>query len=131
MSANQTPIHPKSIRHGVVAIAPANANRDGTGTVGTLITAGTDGTLISVIMIKATVTTNAGLIRIFVHDGSAFFLVGEVAVDAITASATVAAFEPTWTPPGTEGLMLPSGYSIRVSTEKAETFHVHCEGGDF
>lgn len=136
MAANTHPIFVLKPRCGVVRFSTANTNRDGTGTVATLFTAATlatDGSVGSVVervRVKGTVTTTAGMIRLFVHDGSNFFLVGELTVDAITVSASVAAWEEDWTPPG-GALQLPSGYSLRVSTHNAEQFDAVAIGGDY
>ena len=114
---------------GRVAISTANANRDGTGTVGTVLTAGAQGTLIELIRVIALGTTTAGMIRLFIHDGSAFWFYAEIPVTAVTPSATVVAFAAEYQP--TTPLVLPSGYSLRAATEKAESFHVTAVGGEF
>lgn len=112
-----------------VAVATANANRDGTGVVATLYTAPVNGARIDEITIKASVTTTAGMIRLFLHDGATYFLWREVPVTAIVASATVAAFETILSG---LGLILENGWSIRVSTQNAESHNVIItRGGDF
>lgn len=117
-------------RADCVAIATANANRDGTGTIGTVITAGASGTRIERVNIKATVTTTAGMVRLYIHNGTSYFLFKEVLVSAIVPSATVAAFESSVTFGTVTPLWLPSGYSLRASTEKAENFNITAIGGD-
>lgn len=115
---------------GIGAIATANANRDGTGTIGTIWSAGSNGGRIDYVFIKATVTTTAGTVRLYVYEGSTYTLIAEVLVSAITASATVAAWTGVWTPPGGY-LVLETGQSLRASTEKAENFNLVAVGGDF
>lgn len=115
---------------GLGTLSAANANRDGTGTIVTILTAGSSGTRIHKIVIKATVTTTAGMIRLFLHDGTNYFLWKEISVSAITPSATVQAFESITQLFGEDALTIPSGYSLRMSTEKAETFKVSAEGGN-
>ncbi len=123
------PIFATTIVSAAVNIATANPNRDGTGTVGTLYTAPANGARIDEIKIKAKVTTTAGMIRFFLHNGTTYFLLTEVLVTAITASATVAAFETSLYE---LGLVLESGWSIRVATEKAESFDISIvRGGEF
>jgi hypothetical protein len=107
--------------NAAVAVAVANANRDGTGTVGTLYTAPANGARIDEIAIKASVTTTAGMVRLFLHNGTTFFLWKEVPVPAITASGTVPAFEAALS---NLGLILQSGWSIRCSTQNAENFNL-------
>ena len=131
MTANLDPIFLLSPRNSSVSIATANANLDGTGTIGIVITAGSEGSRVHKIRIKAIVTTTPGMIRLYVHDGSAYFLWMEIPVSAITKSATVAAFETEIYLPGEQALILPSGYSLQASTEKAETFKITAEGGDW
>ena len=69
------------------------------------------------------------MVRLYVSDGTNTYLVGELTVDAITASGTVATWEEDWTPPG-GALMLPNGYSLRASIVNAESTIVHALGGD-
>ena len=115
-------------RISCVNIATANTARDGTGTVATLITGAATGTRVAEIVIKAKVTTTAGQVRLFLHDGTSFFFLSEIAVAAATVSATVqgatgSAFY--------SNLVLPSAsWSIRVSTEKAESIDVTAFGAD-
>jgi hypothetical protein len=112
-----------------IQVSVANANRDGTGTVGTLYTAPTNGARIDEISIKAGVTTTAGMVRLFLHDGTSYFLWKEILVPAITASATVASFETVLT---NLGLILANGWSIRASTEQAQLFNIAVtQGGEF
>ena len=113
--------------NGVLSVA--NTGRDGTGTVVTVFSAGTNGSIVESITVQATATTTAGMVRVFVHDGTNFRLYDEIAVTAATPSATVKAFraQNTYT---NRPIKLPNGYSLRFSTEKAEAFNVVVEGGD-
>lgn len=112
-----------------VTMTVANPNRDGTGTVSTLYTAGVNGARVDDIAIKARVTTTAGMVRLFLHDGANYYLIREVLVSAITASATVAAFE---TALQNLGWVLASGWSIRCCSERAEAINVAItRGGAF
>jgi hypothetical protein len=115
--------------HGT--ISTANTNRDGTGTIGTILTAGASGTRIERIKVKATGTTTAGMVRLFLHDGSAAKLTEEIPVSAITPSATVESFEADVVFGDTNPLILPSGWSLRASTHNAESFNVLAVAGDF
>lgn len=131
MSQNRTPIFVETPKIGTAQISTANTNRDGTGTVGTVLTAGSNGSRIHRIRVKAGGTTTAGMVRLFIHDGSAYRLWHEIPVTAITPSATVETFEDELYLPGESALALPSGYSLRASTHNAETFNVIAEGGDY
>jgi len=129
---SSTPAFATVPHNASVNIAVANATRTGTsGTLGTLITAASAGTRVDDIAIKAQVTTTTGMIRFFLNDGTNFYLLAEVLVSAITASATVASFEDRTTLKNL-GWILKTGWSIRVSTEKAESFDISVtRAGDF
>lgn len=130
-SPNTNPVFTDTPNLGVAAISTANTNRDGTGTVGTIFTADVKGSRVHRIRIKAVGTTTAGMIRIFIHNGSAFFLYLEVPVSAITPSGTVESFSYELDLPNEDAIILPTGYTIRASTHNAESFNVFVEGGNF
>lgn len=127
MAVTATPIFAQAVRHAAAAISTANTNRDGTGTIGTIFTAdATDGSVVERIDISATGTTTAGVVRLFIHNGSTAFLWKEILVSAITPSTSVAAFMRRIT----EKLYLPAGWSLRAATHNAEAFNVHAWGYD-
>ena len=127
MAANTNPIFLLTPVVDVVQIATANTLRDGTGTMGTLSTGATDGKRIAAIKVKATGSTTAGMVRFFYYDGTNVRLIGELPIQAITPSATLATFEATVP----FKMVLPSAKEIRVSTEKAETFNVFALSGNY
>lgn len=112
-------------------IATANTNRDGTGTVGTVFTAptttGCAGSIVEKVTICATGTTTAGVVRLFLHDGSNYRLLDEVLVSAITPSASVKVFQQVVT----LNMYIPNGSSLRASTHNAETFNIIAQGGHY
>ena len=113
----------------MAVISAANTARDGTGTIVTVETAGASGTRIDDIVITATGTTTAGMVRLFLHDGTNARLWREVPVTAITPSATVQAFTATLS---NLALVLQTGWSLRASTHNAETFNILVtRAGDF
>lgn len=113
----------------VAQVTTANTARDGTGTIATVFTAGASGSRIDDVTITAVATTTAGMVRLFLHDGTNARLLREVAVSAITPSGTVAAFTASLT---NLALVLQSGWSLRASTHNAETFNVCVtRAGDF
>lgn len=109
-------------------ISTANTNRDGAGTLGTACTGSAGGTRISRINITALGTTTAGMIRLFIDDGSAIRLWREIPVTAITPSASVAAWTGNLFLSGESALVLPENYVLKASTHNAETFSVVVEG---
>lgn len=119
---------------GIGQISVANTNRDGTGTIATVFSAGANGSRIDRINIQATATTTSGMVRLFIHDGVNACLYHEEPIGAAVPSSNVAASFATCDPityPTKFPLVLPSGYSLRASTEKAESFNVFGVGGDF
>jgi hypothetical protein len=110
-------------------VSVANTARDGTGTLATIFTAGSSGSRIDDIKIQATGTTTAGAVRLFLHDGTNARLYDEILVPAITPSTTVEAFSATLV---NQAIVLPNGWSLRASTNNAETFNVLVtRAGDF
>lgn len=129
-----TPAYAATPKIGIGQISTANTNRDGTGTIGTVFTAGSSGSRIDAIDIKATGTTTSGMIRLFIHNGTTAYLLTEVPVIAVTPSGTLPAWEVqlnTNSMSQVLPILLPTGYSLRASTNNAETFNVAALGGDF
>ncbi len=119
-------------RCAIVQATAANTARDGSGTIATLFTAGASGSRIERVRISAAGTTTAGVVRLFIHDGSNARLFKEILVTAITPSTTIAVFESEVDLSAASGiLVLPTGYSLRVATHNAETFNCFAIGGDY
>jgi hypothetical protein len=131
MTQNRTPIFVETPKIGLGQVSTANTNRDGTGTIATIFTAGSNGSRVNRVITKAVGTTTAGMVRLYIHDGANARLWKEVSVTAITPSATVESFKNEIYMPGELALVLPTGYSIRASTHNAETFNIIAEGGDY
>lgn len=116
-------------RAALAQVSTANTNRDGTGTIATVFTAGASGSRIDDIYIVATGTVTAGVIRLFLNDGTNSRLLSETLVTATTPSTTVQAWNYTLL---NQAWILPNGYSLRASTNNAETFNVLVtRAGDF
>lgn len=109
---------------GMAVISTANGETDGSGTLGTVLTAASSGTLIKTVTIKAQVSTTRGIIRLFVYDGVTTRLIREVDVPAVTKSSTDPAFEITIP----MDLHLEASGILKASTQKGETFNVIAEG---
>lgn len=112
-------------------ISTANTARDGTGTLGTVVTAATNGSKVSSVTITATGTTTAGVIRLFIFDGTTTRLIAEILVPAITPSVSVAVWSFTWTPPAIAGVFgapaaldIPPSGMLKASTNNAEVFNL-------
>jgi hypothetical protein len=119
-----------------MAIIGANGNSSltGSGTLGTdiwtVITAASapsKGTLVKSITIKSSVSTSQGMVRLFIYDGTNTRLIQEIPVPLITIAATTPAFEYTWNC----DIKLNPGYTIRATTQNANSFNVIAEGLDW
>lgn len=119
-----------TVRTAIAQISTANTNRNGTGTIGTVITGAATGTRVDDITITATGTTTAGVVRLFVNDGTTSYLWQEILVPAITPSTTVQVF--TFTLLNQALLLASASWSLRASTNNAETFNIIVtRAGDF
>jgi hypothetical protein len=115
-------------RIGMGQVSAANTNRDGTGTIVSVLTGVAAGTRINEIGIDATGTTTAGMVRLYLHDGTNTRLFDEFVVTPITPGPATAVYSAVKT---YDNLVLPSAsWSIRASTHNAETFNVIVLGAD-
>jgi hypothetical protein len=112
---------------GMVTISTANTNLDGTGTLGTVLTGASNGTLVKSITIKAITNTTAGMVRLFVTGGGNTRLLMEIPVPAINKAAINAAFETKVD----LNFTLQSGYIIKASTQNNDRFNIIAEGLDW
>lgn len=111
------------------ALSAANTNRNGTGTIVSVISGATNGTRVDDIYIVANATTTAGVIRLFISDGTNIRLWQEILVTATTPSTTVQVWSYTLL---NQALLLKSGWSLQAATNNAETFSVFVtRAGDF
>jgi hypothetical protein len=121
-------------RCGLSQVSTANTNRDGTGTIVSVLAAGSNGSRIDSLSIKAVAATTAGMIRLFVTDGAVTRLVTEVPVIAQTPGAATPSWEVqlnTNTMSQVLPIILPTGFSLAAATNNAEVFNVVVYGGDF
>ena len=115
-------------RIGFAQVSAANTNRDGTGTVVTVITGVAAGTRIAEVVVEATVTTTAGMVRLYLFDGTNTRLFDEIAIAAATPSASV---RTTRVSTVYTNLILPSAsWQLRASTHNAEAMNVIALGAD-
>ena len=112
-----------------VQISTANTNRNGTGTIGTLIIGATNGTRVDDIYITATGAVTAGVVRLFISDATNIRLWQEILVTATSPNVTTAVWSYTLL---NQALLLKSGWYLAASTNNAETFNVIAtRAGDF
>ncbi len=136
MTANTTPIFVDTPIIGLGRIAGANTARDGSGSnLVDLVTGDADGTRIDRIVIHATVTTTAGMVRFFIYDGSSLSRIfWEVPVTAITVGTSTAAFSYEMyrtDHPELPLLVLPNGYILRMGSHNNEAIDATVHGGHY
>ncbi len=93
MAANTTPTFVLTPNVTTSNTSAANTAIDGTGTLVTGFTAGTNGSRVERIRVKCAATSAAANVNVFLYNGSTNILLTTVAVTAVTASTTVATFE--------------------------------------
>lgn len=125
------PVFAVTPKVGLAQVSAANTSRDGTGTIVDILTGGTSGTNISKIEIVATGTTTAGVVRLYLYDGTNTRLLREVFVTAATPSTTVSVWNAQLIFAFPNTLHLPSNsWKLQASTHNAETFNVFAFGAD-
>lgn len=111
-----------------VAISTAETSLTAPTAFGTLITGVAAGTRVAEIVVKCAATSSAAVVRVFLHDGTNYFLFDEIAVAAATSGNTV---PTTRTSTTYNNLILPSSsWSLRVTTTIAQATHVTALGAD-
>lgn len=131
MAANFNPIAVLTPNTGQCLLATANLNYDGTGTIVTGFTAGSNGSRVPRVKAFATGSTVAGLVNIFVKQGSTYTPLGSIVVGAVASpSATVPPWSGSWTPE-VEPLILKTGATLVFTTTISQGIAIAVPGGDF
>lgn len=127
-----TPAYAAAVKMGAASVATANTNRDGTGTIATIFSAGASGSKIEEIVVKADGNPADCTIVFYLYDGSAYHVYDEWDIgDPAAGSATVASYREARV---YDNLFLPTGWSLRASITVAPTagvVQVFAAGGDF
>lgn len=136
MSANTAPIfvltpHDSYITTGTAA----NTNFDGTGTVATVLTAGTNGSKVDTVTLLNLGSNIGTVVRFFINNGSTNAtaannaLINEITWSTNTASQINAQIPVTWN----ANLYLPPSYKLNVTigTAVASGIMVNAQGGDY
>lgn len=115
-------------RIGAVSIATADSSYTAPTNVGTVLTGVAAGTRVNEICVKCAATSAAAVVRIFLYDGTTYWLFDELVVGAITGSSTLSQFRVNKT---YDNLVLPSAsWSVRVTTSVSQATHVTAFGAD-
>lgn len=136
MGANTTPIFTLTPVIGHAYVNTANLNRDGSGTLGTVLIGATNGTRVDRVKIissgsSGSAAVAACVIRLFVDVSGSAALYGEVAVPASSPSATVVGFVSSIDFTGEYSLDLPNGVALKASTTVSQMFDVWAEGANY
>lgn len=122
-------------RVGSATLTTADTSLTAPTTVGTVLTAGASGTRIDYIEVQGVATTSAGLVNLFIYDGTNYILWQQVPVIAVTSSTTAPAFAANLSSNSNANIMpltLPTGHSLRATTSVSQTgIRVTAYGGDF
>lgn len=114
-----TPAFASTPRIAFTTVSTANTNRDGTGTIATVLSAGSNGTQIREIVLKATADPADSIVTLFLHDGTNFSLFDEVYLgNPAAATATLMSYRSSVR---YDNLILPSGWSLRAAITAALT----------
>lgn len=139
MPANTTPIFVLTTRTEGVSIATSSTPRDGSGTSSLLWQAGSNGSRVDFVtfnsaQVSPTASSN-NVGRVFITDASAsnIYLLSEIALPTITASASAVGQSQTIF--YSNGLLLNSGQQLRASIAvyngPQDKYHVIARGGDY
>lgn len=135
--AQGTPNYAITPALGVGSVTTGDTSRTSPTNVQTILAAGSSGSRIERIDMEGIGATIASMLRLFLYNGTSYFLWAEVPVGAITPSGTVAVWSQTLeavTAPNKMPLLLPSGWSLRASINDTQTssgVNVIAIGGNF
>lgn len=127
-----TPVFASVPRTAVAAVSTANTNRDGTGTIATIFTAGSSGSKVNEIVLAATGDPADSVVVLYLHDGSTAWDFDEVDLGNPAAGSTTVS--PYRVRRFYDNLNLPNGWSIRGSITVALTagvVNIFAHGGDY
>lgn len=121
---------------GVALLGSAETNLQVPAQSSVVLTAGANGTKIEEIVVQhsntnLTTATVAGLVYLFLYDGSTYHLFDVLTISAVTPTTTAQPFRLS---SRYTNLILKSGWSLRASQSiagNASLLKVHAFGGDF
>lgn len=101
------------------ASVATNTARDGTGTITTVLSAGSGGTKINEVVVKSTGQPADSVVTLFLFDGTSYYLFDEIDLGAPTAGSNTAAAYRTSV--RYDNVVLPNGWSLRAAVTVAAT----------
>lgn len=122
------PVFAVTPRIGAVSLATADSSYTAPTNVGTVLTGVTAGTRVNEVVIKSAATSAAAVVRLFLYDGTTYWLFDEIVIAAVTGSSTAANNRARVT---YDNLVLPSSsWSLRATTSVSQATHVTALGAD-
>lgn len=125
-----TPTLPSTPRLAIVAVSAANTNRDGTGTIVTVMAGAAAGTRIYEVASQWTVTSTAGMLRLYISTdtGSTWKLFDEIPIAVAVGSASVP--ESRVSRPYANLVLPTAAFLLGAATHNAEASTVTAMGAD-
>lgn len=138
MAANTLPISPVSPVIGIATLVAPTALTTRTNITGTtgltqLTPTSTNGKKVPLITVQSTQTSVAGLLSIWLYNGTTSYLIDEIPITVVTPSTTAIAFsvqryyETLWN----SSIVLPPTYQLYVSVTVQQNLTILAHGGDY
>jgi hypothetical protein len=133
MAASTAPIFPSAPIVGIASLVSASAITTRTPITGTtglvqLTATSTNGTRVDAITVKAQGNSTAGLLDVWVYNGTTAYLYDEITIATVTANTTTASNVATNT---YSTLTLPPTYQLYVSQTVSSNVSVMAFGGTY
>jgi len=128
MALNRTAVFPNTFRVYVAQATTAEASLTAPTNVATVYpnTSGAAAKC-TLLRVKANMATTASNVRIFLYDGTTYYLWKEVLTATLTPSGTVKSFE--WEE--AQDIDIPTGWSIRATTVGGDDVSVFAHIGEY
>jgi hypothetical protein len=108
-----SPVYASTPKVGSAAAPGFDTSLTAPSTTATILTGGSSGSKVEEIIVQGTGTTAAGVLNIWLHDGSNYSLIDQVLLTAVTSSTTAVAFRQVRQ---YSNLWLPSNsWTLRIS----------------
>lgn len=130
-----TPQYASTPVAGNALLTTADTSTTAPSTVGTVLTAGANGSRIDQILITSTASPSQGLVNLFVFDGTTYHLWQQVPIQAVTQNTTSPGYQAALSTNANANILpltLPNGYSLRATTSVTQAgIKVLAFGGNF
>ena len=139
MAANTSPIFPLTPVIGIATLVSPTAITTRTNITGTtgltqLTPTSSFGKKVPLITIQSTQTTSvAGLLSIWMYNGTTSYLIDEIPITAVTASTTSVGFsvQRDYSTLWNSSITLPPTYQLYVSVTVQQNLTILAHGGDY